>query len=166
MPRVELATLPDDARVWVFSADRRLAAHECARLLEAVDGFLDRWNAHGSPLTCARDWRYQQFLVVAVDERTAPPSGCSIDALVHALRALETELGLSLLDHGRVWFREGGEVRCVDRAAFRTLAREGAVGPDTVVFDNTLTRLAQLSDAWERAARESWHRRVYFPMEV
>jgi len=37
------------------------------------------------------------------------------------------------------------------------------VGPDTVVFDNTVTRLkdARLG-RWEVPARESWHQKVFF----
>jgi hypothetical protein len=167
MPRVNFAQLPDEARVWVFAAERALSDPEAERLLATVDAFLASWKAHGAPLTGARDWRYQRFLIVAVDERTAPPSGCSIDALVRSLKGLESELGLSLLDNSPVWFRQQGELRRVDRAAFRTLARAGDVGPDTVVFDNTLTRLGELRNGgWERAARESWHGRAFFPSAV
>jgi hypothetical protein len=167
MPKVNFETLPDEARVWVFAADRPLEGAEADRLLETVDRFLHGWKAHGAPLTCAREWRYQRFLFVAVDERTAPPSGCSIDALVRSLKGLEAELGLALLDNDPVWFRHGGELRRADRAAFRTLARTGEVGPDTVVFDNTLTRMGQLrGGGWERAAREAWHGRAFFPTAV
>jgi hypothetical protein len=167
MPKVNFDLLPDEARVWVFAADRPVSGPDAERLLGTVDAFLDAWKAHGSPLTCARDWRHERFLIVAVDERTAPPSGCSIDALVRSLKGLESELGLSLLDNSPVWFRQEGELRRADRAAFRALARAGEVGPDTVVFDNTLTRMAQLrGGAWERAAKESWHGRAFFPTAV
>jgi hypothetical protein len=167
MPRVNFETLPDEARVWVFAAERPLDAPDADRLLGTVDAFLHGWKAHGAPLTCARDWRYDRFLLVAVDERTAPPSGCSIDALVRSLKGLEAELGIALLDNTPVWYRHGDELRRVDRATFRALARAGEVGPDTVVFDNTLTRMAQLrGGGWERAARESWHGRAFFPTVV
>jgi hypothetical protein len=167
MPKVNFETLPDEARVWVFAADRPLDGPEAGRLLDTVDAFLDGWKAHGAPLTCARDWRYERFLIVGVDERTAPPSGCSIDALVRSLKGLESELGLTLLDNSPVWFRHQGELRRADRAAFRALARAGEVGPDTVIFDNTLTRLEQLRrGGWERPARDSWHGRAFFPTAV
>jgi hypothetical protein len=167
VPRVDLAMLPDEARAWVFAAERPLAPVESGKLLAAVDAFLDEWKAHGSPLTCARDWRYDRFLIVAVDERSAPPSGCSIDALVRSLRGLEAELGLALLDHTPVWYRDDGEIRRVERAAFKSLAGRGAVGPETIVFDNTLTRLGQVRHGeWERPASHSWHRRAFFPASL
>lgn len=167
MPRTTLERLPDDARAWVFAADRPLAAAEAEELMDAVDRFLDGWHAHGQPLTSGRDLRYARFLIVAVDERTAPPSGCSIDALVRSLGELERTLGLSLLDHAPVWFRDGEEIVTADRARFRELAKAGQVSPETVVFDNTLTRLGQLRRGeWERPARDAWHRRAFFPAAV
>jgi hypothetical protein len=86
MPRVPLTALRDTARTWVFAAERALSASERDALLGDVDDFLDGWAAHGVPLTCGRDWRYDRFLVIAVDEAAAGVSGCSIDALTRRLK--------------------------------------------------------------------------------
>ena len=165
MPRTEFDRLPPDARLWIFGADRSLDARERAELLGLVDRFLDGWRAHGAPLTAARDLREDRFLMVAVDEASVPPSGCSIDALVRRLGDLETRLGVGLVGHGSVFWRDpAGAVRRAGRAEFRELAREGAVGPETPVFDNTLTRLAELrAGRWQRPARDAWHGRAFFP---
>ncbi len=158
--------MPDSARVWVFAAERPLAPDEAGKLLATVDDFLAGWKAHGTPLTASRDWHRGQFLIVAVDEASAPPSGCSIDALVRSLKGLESELGVTLLDNSPVWFLQEGEVRSVPRAAFRALAQAGEVGPDTLVFDNTITRLDSLRRGeLERPARGAWHGRAFFPAE-
>ncbi len=163
MPKVAFDTLPDDARVWVFGAGRTLSPSEESELLSTVDDYLDTWAAHGSPLTCGREWRYGRFLLVGVDERTAPPSGCSIDAMVRVLKGFEERLGTSLIDGSPVWYRHDGQVESVDRAGFRGLAGSGRVGPETIVFDGTVTRAAQLrAGEWERPARDSWHGKVFF----
>jgi hypothetical protein len=167
MATIPFESLPDDARVWVFGAGRRLSEEEASHLLTRVDDFLERWAAHGQPLTCARDWRHGRFLLVAVDERSAPPSGCSIDAMVSLLQGLQERLGTSLVDHHRVWFRQDGDVHCLDRGAFRKLVEEGRAGPETEVFDQTVTRLGQVrAGDWERRARDTWHRRAFFPTAV
>ena len=128
-----------------------------------MDAFLDGWAAHGAPLLSARDLVEERFLVVGVDEDATRPSGCSLDALVNRLEALCEARGVSLLDHAPVWYRKAGEVRMISRAAFRVLAREGSVGPDTHVFDTSLTRLSELrAGGLERPARESWHGRAFF----
>ena len=107
MPRVSFNQLPPDARLWIFAAERPLKEPEQQRLLDAVDKFIDKWGAHAVPLSAGRDFRYGQFLFVAVDQRTAGPSGCSIDALVRQMRTLQTELGAELVNHGPVLFRRG-----------------------------------------------------------
>lgn len=163
MPRTDITSLPDHARLWIFAASRPLETDEQRRLLDEVDAFLDGWAAHGVPLTCARDWRYDRFLLVAVDEQAAGVSGCSIDALVRSLRTLGQQTEVDFLDNGPVLYRADGEIRRVPRGAFGELAQRGAVAADTVVFDNTVPTLGALrSGRWETAARETWHGRVFF----
>jgi hypothetical protein len=163
MPLVPLASLPDDARVWVFAAERPLAPGETDAVLGTVDAFLGAWAAHGHPLRSARELRESRFLIVAVDETAAGASGCSIDALVREIRSLEGRLGLSLVDHGPIVFRDDGAIRRVPRDEFAELARAGRVTPDTVVFDNTISRLAALrGGGWELPASASWHGRAFF----
>src|SRR5262245_32813683 len=118
MPRVNFDELPGHSRLWVFAAERELAAEEQARLLETVDGFLDAWQAHRHPLVSARDFRYDRFLLVAADERAAGVSGCSIDALVREIKQLEAALGVRLVDHGPVLFKEDDRVVRVPRDEF------------------------------------------------
>jgi hypothetical protein len=163
MPRIDFRDLPDHGRLWVFPASRALTATDEAALLEEVDAFLEGWAAHGAPLRSGREIRAGWFLLVGVDERAEVPSGCSIDALVNRLRALGESLGVTLIDHASVWYRDGGDVRRVARPAFRRLVEEGMVGPDIVVFDTTLTRLRALrAGRLELPARESWHERAFF----
>jgi hypothetical protein len=161
--RVSFSEMPPDARLWIFAAERPLAEGEQQTLLTAVDEFLDGWAAHGAPLAAARDLRYGQFLFVAVDESSAGASGCSIDAMTRVLAALEGRMGLELVNHGPVLYRAGDRVARLDRAAFAERARRGDVAPDTIVFNNTLARVADLQDGkWEVPARESWHARAFF----
>ena len=163
MPQTDFARLPDHARLWIFAASRPLTGVEERRLLEQVDAFQHHWTAHGTPLTSARDVRYGRFLLVAVDEQAAGVSGCSIDALVRGLRALEQDLHVELLDNGPVQYRTGDEIRRVSRSEFHRLSDTGAVTPDTVVFDNTVATVGGVrSGLWEAPAARSWHGRVFF----
>src|ERR1700681_3734672 len=121
MPLVKLEYLPDDARTWVFGADKTLETTASETLLSEVDRFLSQWNAHGSPLTVGRDWKYGRFLTVAVDQSTAGASGCSIDGLFRSLKALEPKLGASLVTSGLVFYRDkNGAIQSADREGFST----------------------------------------------
>ena len=163
MPLDRWEALPAEARVWAFGAGRALAEAEEQRLLEAVDAFLDGWQAHGHPLRCARDWHEGRFLLVGVDERTAPPSGCSIDALVRTLKTLEEELDLSLVGHAAVFYRgTDGQIRRNSRQELRGEVEAGQVNATTPVFDLTLTRMEQVrAGALERPAAETWLAKAY-----
>ncbi|HET6232859.1 MAG TPA: hypothetical protein VFE05_22475 [Longimicrobiaceae bacterium] len=163
MSATEFASLPDDARVWVFAASRPLAPGEQAHLEERVDAFLARWQAHGRTVVGARDLRHAQFLLVAADERATGVSGCSIDSLFHTLGEIQDETGVKLLDSTPVWYRDvDGQVRTATRPEFRQLARTGAVGDDTVVFDNTVATVGDLrAGRWETPMRNAWHARAF-----
>jgi hypothetical protein len=164
MPLVPFDTLPDEARLWVFAADRPLTGSDAEALLERVDAFLLGWEAHGAPLTAGRYWQDDRFLMVAVDERSTPSSGCAVDALVSELKAFEQEVGCGLTDHGAVHRRgEDGQVIREARPAFAQQVASGEVTPQTPVFDATLTRLTQLRRGeFEVPAERAWHRRAFF----
>jgi hypothetical protein len=164
MPRIPFRDLPSASRIWIFPAERALTPDEEALLLSRADSFLDQWAAHGVPLTCARDWRHGRFLVVGVDEASEPPSGCSIDAMTKVLKGLGEELNMTFVDRAPVLYREGDEIRRVNRSEFKALAQAGEVDLDTTVFDNSITRLSELEEGrWETPAGSSWHRKAFFP---
>jgi len=164
MTRVPFQELPDDSRLWVFGAERSLSDSERTAMLAEVDRFLDDWRAHGTPLTAARDFREDRFLMVAVDQASVPPSGCSIDAMVSVLKQLEERLHVALVDHGAIYHRDpAGTLRRSDRPGFKRLVEAGEVNGDTPVLDTTLTRVGALrAGEWERPARASWHGRTFF----
>jgi hypothetical protein len=162
MPVVDFATLPATARLWIFAAERELKEHERDRLLQQVDGFLASWAAHGVPLTASRDFRYDRFLFVGVDEEAAGVSGCSIDALVRTMQGLEQEMGVALVDNAPVLYREGREIHRVSREHFAELVEAGTVHVGTTVFNNTLTKVGDLGEGrWEVPAGESWHAQAF-----
>ena len=163
MPRIAFDELPADARVWIFSAARELTETEQARLLAEVDAFINQWGAHAVPLTAGRNLVYGQFLFIAVDQRAAGPSGCSIDALVRRMKELQKEIDVELVNHAPVLFRQGEAIARVPREAFVRLADAGEVGLETTVFNNTLTSLGEVrAGRWEVPAADSWHARAFF----
>ena len=163
MPRVSFNELPKDARVWIFSAARLLTDSEQARVLADVDQFIEQWGAHTTPLTAGRDLQYGQFLFVAVDQRAAGPSGCSIDALVSQMKVLQEEIGVELVNHEPVLFRRGTDVERVSRGNFAELVVAGDVSLETTVFNNTLTSVGDLrAGHWEVPAADSWHAQAFF----
>ena len=146
-----------------FAAERSLSEAEQGQLLAVVDQFIDQWGAHAVPLTAGREMRYDRFLFVGVDQRQAGPSGCSIDALFRQTQILEQQMGVELADHAPVLFRRGSTIERVPRDQFATLAAQGTVDLDTMVFDNTLTTIGDVrAGRWETRLGNAWHARAFF----
>lgn len=159
MPLTTFDKLPDDARVWVFGAAAPVDDIDSAKLLAAVDAYLVTWKAHGHPLTAARDWRDERFLVIGVDQRTEGASGCSIDGLFRTLQELERAVGSSLVGGGLVFFRGPGDLICaLPRDDFEALARRGGATAATPVFDTTISSAGDYRSRFEVPASRSWHK--------
>lgn len=164
MPIVPFDALPDSARMWVFCAAAPLTGAAADRLLQRVDEHLVQWHAHGVPLVCARAWRDDRFLAVAVDEAASNASGCSIDALFKVLQSLEAQLGTSLVGNATVYWRDAqGQVATASRPQFRALATAGTVQQDTKVFDATVVTVGAWRHQFEVPAHSSWHARFLSP---
>jgi hypothetical protein len=158
MPVVSFTQLPDDARVWIFGTVSPVDDIDAGRMLAEVDAFLLQWKAHGHPLTAARDWRDERFLVIGVDQQSEGASGCSIDGLFRILQGLERAIGSSLVSGGRVFYRDGLQlVHSITRQEFETMAKRLEVGPDTLVFDTTLTTADAYRTAFEGPVSAGWH---------
>jgi len=166
MPTVDFNRLPTNARVWVFASDRPLSRDEAGVLLEAVDGFLSQWKAHGAPLRSARDWRDDRFLAIGVDPTAEQASGCSIDGLFRNLQALEGPLATGLVQGGRVFYRDAkGQPALALRKEVPALFERGVIADDTPVFDTSITDATAWRERFERPARETWVASLLVPAQ-
>lgn len=157
MPRTDFADLPDRARVWVFAADKPVV--DPAPLLQAVDAHLSQWAAHGVPLLCARDWREDRFLAIAVDEAATGASGCSIDGLFRTISRVQQAVGADLLASGRVaWRDQHGEIHVSTQGEFAAGVTAGEVTKDTPVFETLIETVGGWREEFEKPAGESWAR--------
>ena len=157
MPIVPFELLPDSSRIWIFGSDRPVTGTAAEQLLGEVDSFLSSWRAHGEPLRCGRLWADSRFLVVGVDQSDANASGCSIDGLFRRLQHLEGSIGARIVGGGRVFYRDhSGAAQSVARTDLDSLVARGEVGPDTVVFDTSITDLGEWRARFEQPARKTW----------
>jgi hypothetical protein len=155
MPVTTLDALPDHSRIWIFVADQPVT--DATVLLAAVDAHLAEWKAHGRPLLCAREWRDDRVLIVAVDEAASGASGCSIDGLFRTIARVQSQVGADVLGSGRIAWRDGdGVVQVATRAVFEQRARAGAIGTDTRVLQTLTENLGEWRHAGEVSLAESW----------
>ena len=162
MALISFDSLPDTARLFSFNSDRALSADEIPALRTEMEGFLGEWTAHRRELEVGYDIRYNRFLLIGVDESLRSPSGCSVDALVAALKSIGSRFGVELVDSPDITYRDGEKVEAVTRSEFERLVESGKVSGTTIVFDRMAPSMGDLRHGtWERPARDSWHGRAF-----
>lgn len=156
---VNFQEMADSSRVWVYQAARPFTEQETAHITTNLTSFLENWQAHGANLKASFLIKYNQFLVLAVDEASNVATGCSIDASVHFIQQIERDLNLDLMNKMNVSFRASDQIATVSMADFKSFAANAKVNSDTIVFNNLVRSKAEFETAWEVAASQSWHAR-------
>ena len=159
MSYIPFDQLPDSSRLWIFAADHELNEAESDMLNREMQAFCNSWQAHGSPVTGSCKMMYDEFLLVAADDTTFP-SGCSTDEMFRKVRMLGETYGVEFFGMPQVQYRVNGSIHSVNRNEFSEIAKN--ISGELVVFDNTLTTLAEFREGkWELAAKNSWHAKAF-----
>lgn len=156
---IDFNQLPDEARIWVYQANRSFSEEELQSLQPEIENFLKEWTVHGKELKVAYQMPYKRFLVFGLDESLSATSGCSIDASVRFIQALEKKYNLDLLDKMNVSYKHGEHVAYKTLADFKKMVKQKSVSPRTIVFNNLVNTKAEFDEYWEVPLTESWHSR-------
>jgi len=151
--------LPNNSRVWIYQSNREFTEKEIEFISTKAEEFINSWTRHGDDLKGSFTIKYNQFLVLAVDESFNNVSGCSIDASVHFIQALEKELQLNLMDKMNVTFKNGNHINLVRLSDFQKFAKEHKITQETIVFNNMVATKEDFENSWEVPAKDSWHKR-------
>jgi len=151
--------LPDNSRIWVYQANRKLSNSEVSSIELKTKEFLEQWTAHGADLEAGFETKYNRFIVIGLNQESASASGCSIDASVNFIQSLEKELNVDLLDKMNVTFYNGNYIAHKSLSDFKAMAKARSVSANTVVFNNLVNTKADYDEHWEVPAKYSWHNR-------
>ncbi|MEZ4857716.1 MAG: ABC transporter ATPase [Flavobacteriaceae bacterium] len=151
--------LPNDSRIWIYQANRKLSDAEVDFISQQTQSFLSQWTAHGADLEAGFEIKYHRFIIMGLNQENASASGCSIDASVHFIQSLEKQLGVDLLDKMNVTFYHGEYIAYKPLLDFKKMAKDRSVSGNTVVFNNLVNTKAEYLEHWEVPAKDSWHSR-------
>ena len=155
----EFKELPEESRVWIYQSNRKLSDEEVSIIEPKVIEFLKQWTAHGKDLDAGYEIKYNRFIVLGLNQENASASGCSIDASVYFIQALEKEFGIDLMDKMNVTFYNGEFIAHKSLADFKKMAKAKSVSKNTVVFNNLVNTKLDYLENWEVPAKDSWHNR-------
>jgi hypothetical protein len=156
---IPFENLPDSSRVWIYQANRSFSDQELQEIKSQSEDFITQWTVHGSDLKASFEIRYKRFIIFGLDQELNMASGCSIDASVKFIQQLEKQYNVELLDKMNVSYKQGEFIAYKNLIDFRKMAKEKAVSPNTIVFNNLVNTKAEYLTDWEVPASESWHNR-------
>jgi hypothetical protein len=158
---MSLHTLPDHARVWIYTADREISPAEHTHVNEYMTHFMRDWAAHGAGLKAGFALIHQRYLVLAADEATVAASGCSIDSSVRAIKDLGSKLGIDFFNRTLVGFQDGDQLRFTPIHDFWARRKANLVTDETAVFNTLAATLGDLRRAELLPFAESWHAEMW-----
>ena len=160
-PHQLFAHLPDFSKLWIYQSNRLLTPSEQTYLYEQMVEFIEQWAAHGNKLAASFQLVDNLFLLIAVDEKAAIASGCSIDASVRFVQKLQTTIGNDFFNRLQVAYLINKKLRFGNLAQFEEQIKLGEVTPDTLVFNNTIQTVGELKNNWLIPAKNSWLSRYF-----
>jgi len=154
-------SLPDNARIWIYQSDRKLLPSDITIISDALRAFTEQWAVHGSPISTSFDVRFDQFIILATDDRT---SGCSIDSSVRAVKELGQTLNVDFFNRNLVAFQNNGNITLTPLGELKAALQQGQWNQNTPMFNNLIPIKEDLKTGWIVPAGTSWLKR-YLPYE-
>jgi len=142
---------PDDSRVWLYQTNRPLDDEEIKLINNKMSSFIKEWAAHGNQLWGNAKVLNPYFVVVAVNDKLTPPSGCSIDASVKKIQELGKLLDVDFFTRMKLTIEDSqGNINQVDFSEISSLDKQ-----NILIFDPLVQKLRDLRENWPCPISES-----------
>lgn len=148
--------LADNARVWLYAANRPLTDAEVSSVNTILDRFCDEWAAHGAKLDCGFQVLYHQIIVLAVDEASAAASGCSIDTSVQVFREIDAQLDIDLFNRLRSYAVDGNRLRTMQPHEVKSAVADKQLQPQSEFIDMLVTTKADVMNQLRKPMSQTW----------
>ncbi len=158
---VNFDSLTDSSKVWIYQSSREFTANEVEEISQVLKNFVSSWKRHSKELKASYQIRYNQFVILAVDESYNGISGCSIDASTNLFKNIEEKYNVDMFNKLNVAFKNGEHINIVTLADFQKYIKENKINNKAIVFNNMITTKKELENRWELAAEDSWHSRYF-----
>jgi hypothetical protein len=158
---VDFHNLPDTSRIWIYQSNKEFTDAQVLEIGKKLENFVSNWKRHGEDLKASFLVKYNQFIILAVDENHQEVSGCSIDASTHVMQQIEKEYGVELFNKMNTAFKDGEHINSVVLADFQKYAKQQKITSKTIVFNNLVQTKKELEIGWEIPAEKSWHARYF-----
>jgi hypothetical protein len=149
---VDFDKIPQNARIWVYQANRQLTDNEVVTIDNYLKPIVGQWAAHGASLLASAKVLYNRFVIIALDQSQNDASGCSIDASTRWFKELGEQLNIDFFDRSQAYF-DGDEIKTFSVFQSKKAIENELISPETIIFNNiSLATLGDLSNKWQMKA--------------
>lgn len=154
--------LPPHSRIWIYQSAREFIPTEVEQIKALSERFIDEWTSHNQKMTAGIEIFHNLFIVIGVDEKTAPASGCGIDKSVKFIQFLEKEFATSLLDRMNIAYIKKAETNptiftCTISELKNRFPSEESFR-EVFIFNNLIATKEEFEKNWEVPIKNSWHK--------
>jgi len=154
-----LSTLPINAKVFIFQADRQLTSSDIQVINEKMNSFLASWATHGKELTSEFTIQDDLFIIVGNDEERVVTSGCSKDSLTHAIQFLGDKLKIDFFNRLNIAYKtKEGYFELTNLPNFKSMMQKDEIRQNTIVVNNLIESKSDLLNNWKIEVKDSWHK--------
>ena len=154
-----LNTLPNNAKVFIFQANRQLTSTDITVINDKMKSFLSSWAAHGKELTTEYTIQNNLFLIVGSDEDKVVTSGCSKDSLTHAIHFIGEKLNIDFFNRLNIAYKtKSGNFELASMIDFKKMIEKDEITQNTIVVNNLIETKADLLNCWQVEVENSWHK--------
>ncbi|MCU0382877.1 MAG: hypothetical protein MUF68_02315 [Cyclobacteriaceae bacterium] len=154
--------LPDNARVWIFTANKKLNAEIVSTIRQQLDRHLAGWTAHGNSLLAAHIILEDYFLVVGLNQNEADASGCSIDSLFRMIKAVGDNNSIDFLNRENVALHTESGIKLVERKILKQFLANNNV---QFVYNTLVNTKKDVTHHFKQEIKTSWVAR-FLPEKV
>jgi hypothetical protein len=152
--------MPSQARIWVYQASRALQEGEIDQITQVLTEGCQAWEAHGAPLQASFEIRYDQVIIVAVNEAMNVASGCSIDASTRWFKSLGESLHIDFFSRDVAVVRNE-QVDLIALSQLKSVVVAGGLQGSDRIITPLLQTVKEYRESWTSTAEESYLKRYF-----
>lgn len=152
--------MPPQARIWVYQASRSLSASELDQIKQTLIQSCQAWEAHGAPLQASFEIKYNQVIIVAVNEAMNAASGCSIDASTRWFKSLGEAFHVDFFSRDVAVVRNE-QVELLALGQLKSAVDAGQLTREDQIITPLLQNVGQYRSEWLSTAEQSYLKRYF-----
>jgi hypothetical protein len=153
---ISFEKLSNEARIWIYQADKPLQSNEVEGITQMVEAFLENWTSHGRQLQAGYMIYDAFFLVIGVEKEDFELSCCVTDSVIQLLQQIACKWEINFLRRDKIVIKMTQGLVSMSINEMKKKLETGEINKDMYTFDNTITCKKALAEKWLLPIKSAW----------